>query len=68
MDVSELFPQSDDEGSGGILPENGLVGEVVEALVALGYSQSESVRAVKQVAVNDKTVEEILKAALKKLF
>lgn len=40
--------------------------EAIEALVALGYSASDALKAVKQVAVTeDNSVEEILKAALK---
>lgn len=40
--------------------------EAVEALVALGYSAAEALRAVKQVEITENTtVEEILKASLK---
>ena len=43
--------------------------EAVEALVALGYSASDALRAVKQVEMTeDISVEEILKAALKYIF
>ena len=43
--------------------------EAIEALVALGYSASDALRAVKQVTVTeDSSVEEILKAALKYIF
>lgn len=43
--------------------------EAVEALVALGYSASDALRAVKQVEMTeDIGVEEILKAALKYIF
>ena len=43
--------------------------EAVEALVALGYSASDALRAVKQVEMKeDIGVEEILKAALKYIF
>ncbi|MDE6064689.1 MAG: Holliday junction branch migration protein RuvA, partial [Lachnospiraceae bacterium] len=35
------------QGAGGALPEEGAVKEAVEALVALGYGQTESLRAVK---------------------
>lgn len=42
--------------------------EAVEALTALGYSASDALRAVKQIALtDDMDVEDILKAALKKL-
>lgn len=43
--------------------------EAIEALVALGYSASESLKAVKQVEITENTsAEEILKKALKYLF
>ena len=43
--------------------------EAIEALVALGYSASDALRAVKQVSITeDSSVEEILKAALKYIF
>lgn len=43
--------------------------EAVEALVALGYGQADSMRAVSQVAnAEDMDSSELLKAALKKLF
>lgn len=42
--------------------------EAVEALTALGYSGAEALRAVKQVELTeDMTVEELLKASLKKI-
>lgn len=43
--------------------------EAIEALVALGYSASEALKAVKQVEINENTgAEDILKKALKYLF
>ena len=42
--------------------------EAVQALVALGYGSTESLRAVKQVELENPTVEDLLKEALKKLF
>lgn len=43
--------------------------EAIEALVALGYSASDALRAVKQVNLSeDASVEEILKASLKYLY
>lgn len=43
--------------------------DAVEALVALGYSGSEALRAVKQVEITeDMDIEAVLKQALKKLF
>lgn len=42
--------------------------EAVEALTALGYSSSDALRAVRAVEQEDMDVEELLKAALKKMF
>lgn len=42
--------------------------EAVQALVALGYGSTESLRAVKKVSAECETVEDVLKAALKNLF
>ena len=42
--------------------------EAVEALTALGYAASDALRAVKAVERDDMDVEELLKAALKKMF
>ena len=40
--------------------------EAVQALMALGYSQTEALKAVRQVSIEEgKTVEEVLKYALK---
>lgn len=52
---------------------NGISGEVqseaVQALVALGYGSTESLRAVKKVDMSQaETVEDVLKQALKNLF
>lgn len=41
--------------------------EAVQALVALGYSSTESVQAVKKTGLQNASVEEILKQALKKM-
>lgn len=41
--------------------------DAIEALTALGYSRSESVKIVMEVTVGDMTVEQILKQSLKKL-
>lgn len=42
--------------------------EAVEALTALGYSSSDALRAVRAVEQEDMNVEDLLKAALKKMF
>lgn len=49
-------------------PSENIRAEAVEALTALGYSGAEALRAVKQVEITeDMTVEELLKASLKKI-
>lgn len=49
--------------------ENRIRNEAVEALVALGYSASDALRAVKEVPADEHTdVETILKLALKNMF
>lgn len=54
---------------GGAMQSEGAVKEAVEALVALGYGQTESLRAVGAVAdAENMDSGELLKAALKKLF
>ena len=42
--------------------------EAVQALTALGYSSADSLRAVKQVSLENPTVEDVLKEALKKML
>lgn len=55
------------EGTG--MPDNDTLKEAVEALVALGYGQTESLKAVKQVPdAGNMDSGELLKAALKKMF
>ena len=45
---------------------NGAQAEAIQALVALGYSNTEAVKAVKKVQIDETTsVEDILKAALR---
>jgi len=46
----------------------GIQGEAIQALVALGYGNTESLQAVRRVDVSDKSVEEVLKEALRKLL
>ena len=45
---------------------SGIQAEAVQALVALGYGNSEALKAVKKVVVSEEnTVEDVLKQALK---
>lgn len=47
---------------------SGVLGEVVEALISLGYSSGEAYKAVRSIEINDSdTTEDILKIALKKM-
>lgn len=70
LDLEEML-----EPKAVVAPEsvNGISGEVqseaVQALVALGYGSTESLRAVKKVDMSQaETVEDVLKQALKNLF
>ncbi len=47
---------------------NKIQSEAVQALIALGYGSAESLRAIKQVKTEYFTVEELLRAALKKIL
>lgn len=74
VDFEEAIEGALDRGemnaAGGVSAgENGAaVNEAIQALVALGYSSAEAVKAVKKVAAApDQTVEDVLKAALKNL-
>ena len=68
-DVLEVGLHSDDSGLGNPSGKTDSVSYTVLALVSLGYSESEALRAVKQVeGVSDMDSEVLLKAALKKLF
>lgn len=72
LDIDEVLNRSADGGakiaatmdSG----TNEVQSEAVQALVALGYGSTESLKAVKKVNVENATVEEVLKQALKNLF
>ncbi len=57
-----------DMGSAGT-PDSRVKADAIEALVALGYARSDTIKAVQKVAVTESTTtEEILKEALKHLF
>ena len=70
LDLKDAFEQrlaaSDLTGGDG-LPGD-VIGEAAQALAALGYSQTDALKPVKQVELTeDMTVEQVLKQALKKL-
>lgn len=50
------------------LPDNTIVNEAVQALVALGYSQSDALKSIKSVDMTeDMTVEQLLKEGLRRV-
>ncbi len=62
-----LVPKGEEEQVSGSV-RNDAVNDAVQALVALGYSNSEALQAVKETDVTlDMNVEDILKASLKKI-
>lgn len=62
-----LFAEAEVTGTAAANAE-GVGGEAIEALVALGYSMSQAVKAVRQVEITaDMTAEAVLKASLKYL-
>ncbi|MCL2864603.1 MAG: Holliday junction branch migration protein RuvA [Lachnospiraceae bacterium] len=67
LKLSDIFP-ADEDGDMNYFKMAGDDSEAVQALVALGYGQGESLKAVKAVGSKDKSVEEILKEALGKLI
>lgn len=67
LDIEDVLNKaSDDTGRMSVSASNEAQAEAVQALVALGYGNTEAVKAVKKVPLDEQTtVEEILKAALK---
>lgn len=67
LDLEEMLHPSEEGVSAAMVdPTAGTVqSEAVQALVALGYGSTESLKAVKKVKLENATVEEVLKAALK---
>lgn len=67
LDLEDMLYHGTDEPSA--VPAETLSGgvqsEAVQALVALGYGSTESLKAVKKVKLENATVEEVLKEALK---
>lgn len=71
LDIEDVLNKEADEtmtvvtGGG----TNELQAEAVQALVALGYNNTDAVKAVKKVQIDDQTsVEDVLKAALKNMM
>jgi Holliday junction DNA helicase RuvA len=63
--VVELKSKMGERGAGSNGEETGQLGEVVDALISLGYSKEEARATVKSLEVADKTSEELLKQAFK---
>lgn len=73
LDLDEILNRDNLEKESTISGESGantneIQSEAIQALVALGYGNTESLRAVKKVSVTCTSVEEVLKEALKNLF
>lgn len=71
LDIEEILHRPEEEGQTVVSADsaaNEIQSEAVQALVALGYGSTESLKAVKKVRLENATVEEVLKQALKNLF
>ncbi len=66
--VTHVLDQGQAEAVGGVSDGGMAANEAIQALVALGYTSTEAVKAVKKVEITaDMTVEDILRAGLKNL-
>ncbi len=71
VDIEEMLEHAahgDEGGAAALSADSDMQSEAVQALVALGYGSSESLRAVKKASPGCATAEDILKEALKYLF
>lgn len=70
LSIEDILNNAVQESDTAFVPGNstGIQAEAVQALVALGYGNAESLRAVKQVTLENPTVEDLLKEALKKIL
>lgn len=70
LSIEDVLNNAIQESDTAFVPgnSNGVQAEAVQALVALGYGNAESLRAVKQVTLENPTVEDLLKEALKKIL
>lgn len=71
LDIEDVLNKEADETMTVVTGDgtNELQAEAVQALVALGYSNTDAVKAVKKVQIDDRTsVEDVLKAALKNMM
>lgn len=70
LSIEDVLNNAMQESDTAFVPgnSNGIQAEAVQALVALGYGNAESLRAVKRVTLENPTVEDLLKEALKKIL
>lgn len=69
LNIEDVLTHAADSSAAAVPVNNGgIQSEAVQALVALGYGSTESLRAVKQVELDNATVEDVLKEALKKML
>ena len=71
LDIEQILNPSDSETKSAIKMDssaNEVQSEAVQALVALGYGSTESLKAVNKVNSENMTVEEVLKQALKMMM
>ena len=69
LNIEDVLTHAADRSAAAVPVNNGgIQSEAVQALVALGYGSTESLRAVKQVELDNATVEDVLKEALKKML
>jgi len=69
VDAEDVLVSRLDRNTVSELSVDGVLREACEALTALGYSQAESMKAVKNIEISDSMdVETVLKLALKELF
>ena len=69
LNIEDVLTHAADSSAAAVPVNNGgIQSEAVQALVALGYGSTESLRAVKQVELDNATVKDVLKEALKKML
>lgn len=68
LSIEDVLTRADTDDGGHLNSTNEIQSEAIQALVALGYSNTESLKAVKQVNLEDASVEDVLKEALKHMM
>ena len=69
LNIEDVLTHAADSSAAAVPVNNGgIQSEAVQALVALGYGSTERLREVKQVELDNATVEDVLKEALKKML